>query len=64
MNGDALIGHPEKWKDFGWRATHLMTVFAKALINTFYGDPAEPFLLRRLLHRRAAGADGSAALSL
>jgi len=40
VNGDALIGHPEKWKDFGWRATHLMTTFSKALINAFYGDPA------------------------
>src|SRR6266576_174359 len=40
VNGDALVGHPEKWKDFGWRATHLMTVFAKALVNTFYGKPA------------------------
>src|SRR5262249_47617009 len=40
VNGDALIGHPEKWKDFGWRATHLMTIFSKALINAFYGDPA------------------------
>src|SRR5205085_8438764 len=28
VNGDALIGHPEKWKDFGWRATHLMTTFS------------------------------------
>jgi len=40
VNGDALVGHPEKWKDFGWRATHLMTTFSKALINTFYGNPA------------------------
>ena len=40
VNGDALVGHPEKWKDFGWRATHLMTTFSKALINAFYGDPA------------------------
>jgi feruloyl esterase len=39
VNGDALVGHPEKWKDFGWRATHLMTEFSKALINTFYGAP-------------------------
>src|ERR1044072_285567 len=38
-NGDALIGHPEKWKDFGWRATTLMPTFAKALINPFSGDP-------------------------
>ncbi len=40
VNGDALIGHPEKWKDFGWRATHLMTTFSKALIEAFYGNAA------------------------
>jgi feruloyl esterase len=40
VNADVLVGHPEKWKDFGWRATHLMTTFAQALINTFYGNPA------------------------
>ena len=44
VNGDALVGHPEKWKDFGWRATHLMTTFSKALINTFYGNaPARSY---------------------
>ena len=40
LNGDVLVGHPEKWKDFGWRATHLMTTFSQALINAFYGNPA------------------------
>jgi feruloyl esterase len=40
VNADVLVGHPEKWKDFGWRATHLMTTFAQALVNTFYGNPA------------------------
>ena len=40
VNADAMVGHPEKWKDFGWRATHLMTTFAQALINAFYGNPA------------------------
>jgi feruloyl esterase len=40
-NADVLVGHPEKWKDFGWRATHLMTTFAQALVNTFYGNPAQ-----------------------
>jgi feruloyl esterase len=40
VNADVLVGHPEKWKDFGWRATHLMTTFAQALINAFYGNPA------------------------
>jgi Tannase and feruloyl esterase len=44
VNGDALVGHPEKWKDFGWRATHLMTEFSKALIGTFYGtSPAKSY---------------------
>ena len=23
-NGDVLVGHPQKWEDFGHRATHLM----------------------------------------
>jgi feruloyl esterase len=41
LNGDALIGHPQKWIDFGWRATHLMTTTAKDLIRRFYGqDPS------------------------
>src|SRR5256885_4188270 len=40
VNGGAIIGHPEKWQDFGWRATHLMTLFSKGPINTFYGNPA------------------------
>jgi len=31
------LGHPEKVKDFGWRAVHDMTVEAKALIKVFYG---------------------------
>lgn len=29
--------NPEVWKDFGWRATYLMTVCAKAIIEKFYG---------------------------
>jgi hypothetical protein len=36
-NADALIGHPQKWVDFGSRATHLMTVMSKQLIQQFYG---------------------------
>jgi feruloyl esterase len=36
-NDDALIGHPEKWVDWGWRSTHEMTVAAKFIINAFYG---------------------------
>jgi feruloyl esterase len=35
-----LVGHSEKWRDFGWLSTHMMTVFSKALIREFYGAPA------------------------
>jgi feruloyl esterase len=33
----AGIGHPEMVIDWGWRSTHLMTVIAKRIVNTFYG---------------------------
>lgn len=33
------IGNPDVWKDFGWRATHLMTTAAKELILSCYGKP-------------------------
>jgi feruloyl esterase len=36
-NSDSGIGNPEVWKDFGFRATHLMTVFAKHLVKAYYG---------------------------
>lgn len=32
------LGHPEKLKDFGYRAFHEMTADAKALVKEFYGD--------------------------
>jgi len=38
-NGDLLVGHPQKWEDFGHRATHLMTVIAKQLVQAQYGNP-------------------------
>ena len=31
------FGHPEKVKDFGWRAVHLMTERAKQIIAAYYG---------------------------
>lgn len=34
---DDLIGEPERWKDFGYRATHLMTVVGKQVTEAFYG---------------------------
>lgn len=36
---DFALGHPEKVKDFGWRAVHDMTVQAKAVTTAFYGRP-------------------------
>ena len=40
-NGDGLIGHPERWGDWGWRATHEMTVAAKAIVRAYYGRGPE-----------------------
>jgi hypothetical protein len=34
------VGHPEKVKDFGYRAVHETSVQAKALIRAFYGKEA------------------------
>lgn len=39
-NADSGIGNPEVWKDFGFRATHLMTVVGKQIVRAHYGrDP-------------------------
>jgi feruloyl esterase len=35
---DFALGHPEKLKDFAWRAVHEMSVQSKALINAYYGS--------------------------
>jgi Tannase and feruloyl esterase len=35
------FGHPEKIKDFGWRAVHLTTERAKEVVNAYYGKKAE-----------------------
>ncbi|RYE03251.1 MAG: tannase/feruloyl esterase family alpha/beta hydrolase, partial [Sphingomonadales bacterium] len=40
LDGDPLIGHPRKWKDWGRLSTHVMTVTGKALTNAFYGRKA------------------------
>jgi feruloyl esterase len=36
---EGLYGHPDSIKDFGYRATHLMTVAAKQVVAAFYGQP-------------------------
>lgn len=40
-NADSGIGNREVWKDFGFRATHLMTVVGKQLVNAHYGKGPE-----------------------
>jgi feruloyl esterase len=35
-----LFGHPERIKDFGYRAIHLMTVRGKEIVNAFYSHHA------------------------
>ena len=40
-NADSGIGNPEVWKDFGFRATHLMTVVAKQIVKAHYGQAPE-----------------------
>jgi hypothetical protein len=41
VTGNWALGRPEKIIDFGWRAVHLMTVEAKALIAAYYGAPVK-----------------------
>lgn len=36
--GRFALGHPEKLIDYAWRADHLMTIQAKALIKAYYGQ--------------------------
>jgi tannase/feruloyl esterase len=36
-----LFGHPERIKDFGFRAIHLMTVRGKEIAKLFYGQKAQ-----------------------
>jgi feruloyl esterase len=36
-----LFGHPERTKDFGYRATHLMTSRGKEIVSAFYQQNAQ-----------------------
>jgi hypothetical protein len=36
LEGDALVGHPRKWKDWGRLSTHVMTVTGKAIAEAYY----------------------------
>jgi feruloyl esterase len=38
LNGDVLVGQPQRWIDWGSRATHLMTTVSKSLVAAHYGS--------------------------
>ena len=38
--GDALIGQPRKWRDWGRLSTHVMTLTGKAITKAYYGRDA------------------------
>jgi feruloyl esterase len=40
-DGRWALGHPEKIRDYGYRAVHETAVHAKKLIGAYYGRPAE-----------------------
>jgi feruloyl esterase len=31
-----MVGHPERWADFGFRSTHEMTTASKAILEVYY----------------------------
>jgi feruloyl esterase len=35
-DASAFVGHPEKWADWGYRATHEMTVVSKLIVKAYY----------------------------
>ena len=37
LDGDALVGHPQKWKDWGLLSTHVMAAVGKDIAKAFYG---------------------------
>lgn len=41
LEGDALVGHPRKWRDWGRLSTHVMTMTGKAITSAFYGRDAK-----------------------
>lgn len=44
LEGDALIGQPRKWRDWGRLSTHAMTITGKAITKAFYGqDPKRSY---------------------
>ena len=40
LDGDALVGRPRQWRDWGRLSTHVMTTTGKAITRAFYGEEA------------------------
>ena len=40
LEGDALIGRPRQWRDWGRLSTHVMTTTGKAITRAYYGRQA------------------------
>jgi len=41
LDGDVLVGHPDKWKDWGLLGTHEATLAGKEIAKAFYGADAK-----------------------
>jgi feruloyl esterase len=41
MDGGVYLDKPDRWKDWGYRSTHEMTVLSKELVKAFYGTDAK-----------------------
>jgi feruloyl esterase len=41
LDGRPIIGRPEKWIDWGYRATHLMTAAGKEVLQSHYGKASQ-----------------------
>ena len=57
-----FVNRPERWIDWGYRATHEMTLVAKQVVRAYYARDASAGLLRGLFHRGRAGVDGVSAV--
>jgi feruloyl esterase len=57
MTGEFIIGHPEKLKDYAYRAFHEMTATSKAVIAAYYGNGPKLSVLNN------SGGGGRQALS-
>ncbi len=57
------FGHPEKVKDFGWRAVHLTTERAKDIVAAYYGKPVSKAYFDSCSDGGREALDGGAALS-